>query len=148
MKFNSRGGFLISKIHQIGGRIFTKMLKRYNLELNAAQGRIMFVLWQKDEIPIQKLAEETSLGKSTLTSMLDRLETAGYINRVYSETDRRNILIKRTKKDEADKDKYIQVSHEMTNVFYKGFSTNELKEFEKYLERIFVNLAEYDKNNK
>lgn len=148
MKFKSRGGFLISKIHQISGRIFTKMLKSYNLELNPAQGRIMFVLWQKDEIPIQKLAEETSLGKSTLTSMLDRLEAAGYIKRIDSPTDRRNFLIKRTKKDEAHKEEYIKVSDEITNVFYKGFSTNEIKEFENYLDRIFVNLTAYDKDYK
>ncbi|MFC2134339.1 MarR family winged helix-turn-helix transcriptional regulator [Bacteroidota bacterium] len=148
MKFKSRGGFLLSKIHQLAGRIFAKMLRNYNLELNPAQGRIMFVLWQKDGIPIQELAKETSLGKSTLTSMLDRLEKGGYVKRVPSPADRRTILIKRTKKDEAHKDEYIKVSDEITNVFYKGFSSNELKEFEKFLDRIFGNLTAYDKDNK
>lgn len=146
MKFKSRGGFLISKIHQLGGRIFSKMLKEYELELNPAQGRIMFVLWQKDGIPIQELAKETSLGKSTLTSMLDRLEKQGYIKRISSPADRRTILIKRTKKDEAYQEDYIKVSADIGKVFYKGFADNEIREFDNYLDRIYKNLEEYNKN--
>ena len=147
MKFKSRSGFLISKIHQLGGRIFTKMLKGYNLELNPAQGRIMFVLWQKDGIPIQELAKETSLGKSTLTSMLDRLEKQGYIKRIPSPTDRRTILIKRTKKDESHQVDYIKVSEDIGKVFYTGFTGKEIKDFDNYLDRIFDNLEEYNKIN-
>ena len=94
MKGKREGGFLISKIHQLSQRIFAKLLKEYNIEgLNPAQGRIMFVLWQKDKIPIHELVKQTQLTKSTLTSTLDRLEQAGFLKRVPSEEDRREILI-------------------------------------------------------
>ena len=81
MKHQSQGGFLIAKIHQLSGRIFSKLLKKHQIEINPAQGRIMFVLWRNDNIPIQELAKKTSLSKTTLTSMLDRLEIMGYIVR-------------------------------------------------------------------
>ena len=141
MKTQREGGFLIAKIHQLSGRIFARMLKEYEIEINPAQGRIMFVLWRNDEIPISELAKKTSLEKSTLTSMLDRLEEAGYVARVPSKQDRRKILIRRTAKDKAWQKVYVRASQEMTELFYRGFSEKEIDEFEQYLRRIFDNLT-------
>jgi len=137
----SEGGFLIARIHQLSGRIFARMLKEHEIEINPAQGRIMFVLWKNDGIPITELAGKTSLEKSTLTSMLDRLEDAGYVARVPSPDDRRKILIRRTAKDRAWQKVYVQVSQQMTELFYAGFSQPEVDEFERYLKRIFDNLS-------
>ena len=80
MSRQREAGILIAKIHQLSGRIFNQKLKNNKLDkLNPAQGRIMFVLWNKNSLPIHELSKETQLSKSTLTSMLDRLEEAGYI---------------------------------------------------------------------
>jgi DNA-binding MarR family transcriptional regulator len=142
MKELRQGGFLISKIHQLSGRVFARMLKQYRVdEINPAQGRIMFVLWQNDRIPISELARQTSLGRSTLTSMLDRLEQSGYVQRIPSPEDRRVTLIERTEKDRAFQQRYIQVSQEMTELFYDGFSEDEIDLFESFLERILDNLT-------
>ena len=47
MKMN--GGFLVTKIKQLGDRIFEKILSEKNIDaFNGAQGRILYVLWQKD----------------------------------------------------------------------------------------------------
>jgi DNA-binding MarR family transcriptional regulator len=145
MKLQHEGGFLIAKIHQLSGRIFAKKLKEYDIEINPAQGRIMFVLWREDEIPIHELARKTSLGKSTLTSMLDRLEEMGFIIRVPTKQDRRKILIKRTEKDKSFQELYIQVSQDMTTLYYNGFNASEIDQFEAYLRRIFNNLVEFEK---
>ena len=117
------------------------MLKQYGVdEINPAQGRIMFVLWQNDGIPINELAKETSLSKSTLTSMLDRLENTGFIKREASEQDRRKIRIWRTEKDKSFQRQYVAVSEKMTDIFYKDFTDQEMDDFEEKLKRIFNNL--------
>jgi len=140
-----QGGFLISKIHQLSGRIFTRMLKEHGIhEINPAQGRILFVLWQNDGISINDLAKETSLGKSTMTSMLDRLENSGFLRREPSKEDRRQIHIWRTEKDKSFQKKYIGVSEEITEIFYRGFSESERNRFESYLVRLFENLKKYE----
>jgi DNA-binding MarR family transcriptional regulator len=142
LKIQREGGFLITKIHQISGRTFSKILKKAGIdEINPAQGRILFVLWKKDEIPISELAKRTLLSKSTLTSMIDRLGEAGYVVRVRSKKDRRTILIKRTEKDKLLEKKYIQVSNEMIDLFYRGFTTEEIDTLEDYLKRILTNLT-------
>jgi DNA-binding MarR family transcriptional regulator len=136
-----QGGFLIARIHQAAGRRFFKKLKECNLqEINPAQGRILFVLWEKDGIPIQVLARKTSLGKSTLTSMLDRLEESGHIRRVPSQEDRRTIIITLTEKDKKLRNAYNKVSNEMTALFYRGLSVKEVDVFERNLEHILDNL--------
>ncbi|MCK5247896.1 MarR family transcriptional regulator [Candidatus Bipolaricaulota bacterium] len=140
MSIERQGGFLISKIHRLSGRIFSRMLKEYDIEINPAQGRIVFVLWREDGIPIRELAERTSLGKSTLTSMLDRLEAAGYITRVRSEADRRVILVKRTAKDKAAQAAYERVSKAMSDIYYRDLTEAEIDQFERMLERILDNL--------
>ena len=145
MKRQRAGGFLIGKIHRLAHRIFTKKLKEYRINLiNPAQGRIMFVLWRNDGISIKELGEKTSLKKSTMTSMLDRLEENGYIKRVPSKEDRRKILIKRTQKDIEMEKKYIEVSQDMTGIYYSGFSDEDKDRFEDYLRRLLKNLVSYE----
>ena len=146
MKEQYQAGFLMAKIRQVGGRISERILKKHDVVINSAQGRIMFALWQNDGVSINELAKKTQLKKSTLTSMLDRLERMGYIRRQRSKKDRRKILIKRTEKDRTMEKKYVEVSEEITRLFYKGFSKSEIDRFEKDLERILDNLTEFEAN--
>jgi DNA-binding MarR family transcriptional regulator len=146
MEKKSHGGFLTAKIHQLSGRIFSKILKKNGInEINPAQGRILFVLWENDEIPIIELSKKTQLEKSTLTTMLDRLEKEGFIQRIASKEDRRKIIIKRTNKDKSFQNTYYKISDEMSELFYKDFSEKEITQFEDYLKRILDNLEAYNK---
>ena len=108
----------------------------------------MFPLWRKDEISIHELSKATLLGKSTLTTMLNRLEDEGYLKRIPSEKDRRKTLIKLTEKNQELQEKYVQVSSEMNELFYHGLTEQEKDEFERYLERILDNLITYSTENK
>ena len=140
------GGFLITKIRQLMLQVFNKLLDNYKIsEITAAQGRVMFPLWQNDNISFQALKIKTMLSKATLSYMLDKLEEAGHIERVRSEQDKRTIYIKLTKKNRELQDKYVQVSKEMGNLFYKGLSEKEIDELESYLRRILDNLMDYQK---
>jgi DNA-binding MarR family transcriptional regulator len=132
MKQQRQAGFLMAKIRQVSGRIFERTLNNYNVEINSAQGRIMFVLWQEDGISINELAKKTQLKKSTLTSMLDRLERMGYVRRQRSENDLEN--------------EYVRLSQEHTKLFFRGFSEDQIDRFEEDLRRILRNLAEYESN--
>src|SRR4030067_3448549 len=149
MKQLREGGFLIAKIHHLSGRIFAKKLKEYKLdEIKPAQGRILFALWQKDGRSIQELAKKSSLEKSTLTSMLDRLEDTGHLVRVPSKEDRRKIIVRLTEKDKNLQNAYMQLSKKMTELFYKGLTKKEIDNFEVYLRQILNNLTVFEKRKK
>ena len=138
------GGFLISKIKQISSRIFDKKLKNYGIDLNTAQGRIIFSLWQKDNVPISELAKKTALGKTTLTSMLERLERSGYIIRKVAIGDKRKTLVSLSEKTKSIESRHEAVSKEMTALFYRGLSEKEIDNFERILKHIQVNLVKYE----
>ena len=143
------GGFLISKIKQISERIFDKKLKNYDItDLNTAQGRIIFSLWQNDNIAISELARETALGKTTLTSMLDRLEQSGYIVRNIDNKDKRKTLVALSEKSKSIENRHEAVSKEMASLFYEGLTENQIDEFESLLKHILSNLIEYEEENK
>jgi DNA-binding MarR family transcriptional regulator len=139
----TQGGYLISKIHQTSDRVFNKLLKEAEIgEINPAQGRILFALWKKDDIPITELANETLLHKSTLTKMLDTLEESGHIHRIYSPENRRTIHIQLTEKNRRLKAKYDAVSEQMRTIYYRGFTEDEVDQLGVLLGRVLDNLVE------
>ncbi len=132
----------MSKIHQLSQRIFARKLKDFSInDINPAQGRILFALWQEDNIPIQQLAQKTALSKSTLTRMLDRLQETGHIQRIFPGDDRRKVLIRLTDENRRMKAAYEEVSADMIQLYYKGFTEEEIDDFENYLKRIYSNLS-------
>lgn len=139
----TKGGFLISRIKQMGTRIFDHMLAASGIDsFNGAQGRILYVLWQNDAISISSLSAQTSLAKTTLTAMLDRMENIGLIVRKPDPKDRRNRLIALTEKAKSLQDDYTKISQKMNEIYYTGFTEAEIMQFESYLQRILNNLEE------
>jgi DNA-binding MarR family transcriptional regulator len=142
----TEGGFLITKIQQLSQRIFDTLLKEYEIkEITAAQGRVIFPIWQKDNLSFQELKKATLLSKATLSYMLDQLEKAGHIQRIRSQDDKRVIYIKLTKLNKDLMEKFIQVSKGMKDIFYKGFSDNQIAAFEGNLKKVLENLTDYKK---
>ena len=137
----TKGGFLISRIKQVGGRLFDRMLAEADIDaFNGAQGRILYVLWQGDGLTISQLSAQTSLANTTLTSMLDRMEQSGLIVRTPSPTDRRALLIRLTDKARALREDYDRISQRMKDLYYLGFTEEEVRQLESYLQRILNNL--------
>lgn len=138
----SNGGFLISKIKQIQGRVFEKLLAEHGIDqFNGAQGRILFVLWGDDNIPISELSDKTGLAKTTLTSMLDRLEASGHVQRTFDPDDRRKVNISLTETAKGLHDRYEEVSACMNEIFYEDFTDEEIIAFENGLSQILRNLT-------
>lgn len=137
----TNGGFLISKIKQLGDRVFEKILTAQGIEaFNGAQGRILYVLWQEDGVPIKTISERCGLAITSLTTMLERMEKSGLIIRQQDSGDKRKTLIFLTDKAKALKEDYDAVSDRMSAIFYQGFTEEEIRNFEEHLERIRLNL--------
>ncbi|ADL35862.1 MULTISPECIES: radical SAM mobile pair system MarR family transcriptional regulator [Bacillota] len=142
MKTN--GGFLVTKIKQLGDRIFERILAEKNIDaFNGAQGRILYVLWQEDGVPIKIISEKSGLAITSLTTMLERMEKNGLISRKTDEADKRKTLLFLTDKAKELKEAYDSVSNEMGNIYYRDFTDKEILQFEEYLNRIRVNLEEW-----
>ena len=144
MKYN--GGFLMSRIKQIHGRILNNLISNREITaFNAEQGRILHVLWENDNISIKELSARTGLAINTLTTMLERMQGKNLIEKRTDEKDKRKTIIILTDYVKSLKKEYDVISEEIISVFYKNFSHNEIMEFEEYLKRILDNLENYNK---
>jgi DNA-binding MarR family transcriptional regulator len=135
------GGFLMSQIQHLSRRVFEKLLKESGVEIfNGAQGRILYVLWEHGQITITEIGRLTSLAKTTLTAMLDRMEASGLIERIPDKRNRRQVLVSVTEKVKEYREKYDLVSEKMNEIFYAGFTDDEIIGFENQLRQIIKNL--------
>lgn len=135
------GGFLVTRIKQVSGRLLERILAERGIDaFNGAQGRILYVLWQSDDVPISELSRQTGLAMTTLTSMLDRMETAGLVRRDRDAKDRRRVRIVLTDTARALQRDFDEVSTEMNSIHYEGFTDEEIEQLEGYLERVLANI--------
>ena len=140
----ANGGFLVTKVKQLGDRVFQKILSEKDVDaFNGPQGRILYVLWQEDGVPIKTISEKSGLAITSLTTMLERMEKNELISRRQDEADRRKTLLFLTQKARNLKQDYDSVSEQMGEIYYDGFTKKEIIEFESYLERIMNNLEKW-----
>ena len=141
------GGFLMSQIKYLSSRVWERLLKECGVDaFNGAQGRILYVLWEHEKLTITDVKRLTSLANTTLTSMLDRMEAAGLVERIPDKKNRRQIFIKVTEKAKEYREKYDWLAEKMNGIFYQEFSETEVHYFEDKLRKIVSNLeAEEEK---
>ena len=143
-----QGGFLISKIKNIGGRKFDKILQRKNIDaFNGAQGKILYCLWQGEKLTATEISKKSGLAKTTLSAMLARMDEQGLIAIEESPKDKRSVCISLTPAAKALKAEYDAVSREIEDIYYKGFTDEEVEQLESFLRRILDNLEKDDGRN-
>lgn len=147
MDLETKGGFYITQIKQLQDRIFQKLLIENGFEISGGQGRILFVLWEKDNLTVSEISKETSLAKNTISIVVDGMVKKGIVERTVNPDNRREVIISLTDYAKGLQLRFSEISQEMNTLFYQGFSEKEQLEFEKYLARILNTLLETEKNN-
>jgi DNA-binding MarR family transcriptional regulator len=89
--------FLCFAVYATGhafNRVYQPLLK--GLNLTYSQFIAMILLWDRDDQTVGELGRQLSLQSNTLTPMLKRLETLGYIRRARDKADERQVFISLT----------------------------------------------------
>ena len=143
------GGFLITKIKQLHSRALAQCISDKGIDaFSGEQGKILFVLWQKDKITQKELATEIGLAKNTITVMLEKMEKNNLIRRITDEKDKRKSLVILTEHAKSLKKCSDKISDEMLKKMYRGFSEEDIDNFEEYLHRIIRNLEEKEEGDR
>lgn len=138
----TKGGFYITQIKQLQDRIFERLLLENGIEISGGQGRILFILWQTDNLTISEISEKTSLAKNTVSVVINGMVNKGIVERNTNPHNRRQSIVSLTEYAKSLEAKYEAVSSRMNTLFYRGFSEDEQKQFEQYLYRILETLTE------
>lgn len=91
-----------------------EIVRRYKpfldeLELTYTQYITMMVLWEKKEINVKELGRHLYLDSGTLTPLLKKLEAKGYLTRVRSKEDERNLVVTITEAGEKLRDQALSI---------------------------------------
>lgn len=147
MKEKMKGGYLVHHVGLLNGRTYQKILKKQpSAQFRSEQSKILSSLWNYENecMTFTDLSQKTGLAINTLTSMIKKLEEQGLVSLEACKIDKRKRYVSLTELGKAQKEIGDEVSYELGEQFYKGFSTQEIFEFESYLERIIQNLKEYE----
>ena len=142
-----KGGYLVHHVGLLNGRTYQKLLKKQpSAQFRSEQSKILSSLWNYENecMTFTDLSQKTGLAINTLTSMIKKLEEQGLLSLEACKIDKRKRYVSLTELGKAQKEIGDEVSYELGEQFYKGFSTQEIFEFESYLERIIQNLKEYE----
>ena len=94
----------------------------------------MMVMWEHKKLNVKSLGNYLYLDSGTLTPLLKKLEEKGYIKRIRSNDDERNLIVEITKKGEELKDEAICVPHSMSQCM------NLTKEESEFLYKILYKM--------
>ncbi len=91
-----------------------EIIRRYkpyldDIDLTYTQYITMMVLWEKKTVNVKTLGESLYLDSGTLTPVLKKLESKGYIKRERSNEDERNLVVSITDEGYALRDKALSI---------------------------------------
>ena len=137
------GGTLISQVKQLQDRAFNKILKEEGIyEFNGQQGRILFALWKNEKLSLIELSRRTSLAKTTLSAMVDRMKKEGLLIVEGSKEDKRSLVIYLSDKTLSLEEKINRATKKISDIFYKDFSEEEANELDRLLSKVKENLID------
>ena len=90
---------------------YTPFLEK--LDLTYTQYIVMMVMWEKKSVNVKELGESLYLDSGTLTPLLKKLESKGFVTRVRSNKDERNVVVTITEIGEKLKDMAMDIPMKM-----------------------------------
>ncbi len=120
-----------------------EIIRRYKpyldeLDLTYTQYITMMVLWEKKELNVKELGKCLFLDSGTLTPVLKKLASKGYIKRTRSKEDERNLLVSITEEGDELKKRAVKIPQQMSACI--DLSDEEAEVLNKLLNKLTSNL--------
>ena len=128
---------LLSHIHTITADFIIEKLKEIGYpDFASSHGNILFQLSVNEEMTMGELSEKINRDKSTTTVLVRKLESEGFITGKPDPADKRSRIIYLTAKGKQFNQTAMDLSKDLLETFYRGFSEEEKQTFFQALMRI------------
>ncbi len=134
---------VISRIHENANRFITDELAHHGMEgLVPSHGDILSCLFRNDGLPMSEIARKIGRKKNTVTVLIEKLETFGYVIRQTDRDDSRISLVYLTAKGKSIEKRFDTISEKLLTAIYQGISGDEKINLLDILERMAANLKD------
>lgn len=135
--------YFISRTKQKMAQFIQLQLKKQQLdELIPSHGNILTALYENgDKMPLNEIAKRIGRDKSTVTSLVNKLVGLGYVEKVAGQQDKRVTFIQLTNRGHELKPRFDQISSQVYETAYQGFSQEEKANFLSLLKRMNQNFS-------
>ena len=116
------------------------MLEKINLTYT--QYIVMMYFWEKEKSNVKDIGKTIMLDSSTLTPLLKKLEKKGYITRIRSTIDERNLEVAITEKGKKLREKIITVPGKIGACM--NLSKDEAENLYSLMYKVLINIERND----
>lgn len=134
-------GRFISCVYRDFHKYMHIQLQEFNL--GSGQFHFLMMLYRKDGVNQETLAEKLNIDKATCARAIKKLEQQGFVNRKRDDKDRRSYKVHLTEKAKKLKPKIKSILHNWTDILLKDISKEEEKQLYILLEKITENATEH-----
>lgn len=132
---------LVARVRDKFNRHLLREFKNKGIEeLSPSHGDILFVLASRKRATMRELANHIDRDKSTLTSLINKLESGGYVVRTKDQNDSRITYIEATEDARRIKAIMFSISRELLRETYSHFSDEERVELLRLLEKLLASI--------
>jgi MarR family transcriptional regulator, organic hydroperoxide resistance regulator len=132
--------YLISRISlQVTSVLKKEFTSKGAQDVKPAYLGVLFTLWQSDGLKVVELGHQAGLEPSTMTGLLDRMESSGLVCRSADPNDRRVLRIYLTQKGMDVKDVTLETVNHVLGKVFKGISEKELSKAMDLLRKLLSN---------
>jgi len=132
--------FAIQQVHNVVNRIVSKELAQWGLSI--PKYGIIRQLYDNETLPLSKLSRLIFRGNSNLTTLVDRMERDGIVQRVNHHDDRRVKVLCLTKKGRGLAPKVIKAHRAFLHEMMSCISVREQKQLANLLTQLKEKLGE------
>lgn len=105
------------------------------VDLGATEEKTLFLLSRLGPLTAGEIAHHTGLTTPSVTSLIDRLESKGFVQRVRDERDRRRVIVERNEERLAELNRTFDSLQENFTDFLEGYSDDQLATIADFLTR-------------
>ena len=140
MKMEYQVGFLLSRATWAMNNAVNRLLRENgHADISVAFFAVLQALWENDRMSITDLGEKAQLEKSTMTSLIDRMEGVGLVRREDHPTDRRAYQICLTARGKELEQSLDEVVSRVYKHLTRGIAEEDLQRSIKVCKRLIQN---------
>lgn len=137
----------LSLLHKLVNLTMTRLFKTYGYDITREQEVILRELRQRDGVNQVDLASRVGQDRNNLSRTLDILESKKLVMRNACSRDKRSSLVHITDKGRALHEGAYRAVNEYRQIFFQGFSQEEIDTFASMIRRLSGNLSMFLDHN-